>query len=121
VQHQYAPTRRYRVEWLTFDNKAGKPSGTLESTGLGQIPAAAANAPLGSYVMAHITAEGATPGMAVNVTCVVSRMDFASPASTVNGPVVHSSIRASSFDRSATGMSNSTPTGSESSTPTRAR
>ena len=59
VQHQYVAPRGYRVDWLTFDNKAGKPSGALESTGLGpQIPAAAANAPVGSYVMARITAEG---------------------------------------------------------------
>ena len=60
VQRQYVAPRRYRVEWLTFDNKAGKPSGALESTGLGpQIPAAAANVPVGSYVMAHITVRKA--------------------------------------------------------------
>src|SRR5580765_2313117 len=68
VQHQYVAPRVYRVEWLTFDNRAGKPSGALDSTGLRpQIPAAATNVPVGSYVMAHITAEGVTAGMAVSV------------------------------------------------------
>src|SRR4029077_13062861 len=67
-QHQYVAPRTYRVEWLAFDNKAGKPSGALDSTGLRpQIPTAAANIPVGSYVMAYITAESVTAGMAVSV------------------------------------------------------
>ena len=36
VQHQYAPPRRYRADWLTYDDKAGKPSGVLGSTSQGQ-------------------------------------------------------------------------------------
>ena len=68
VQHQYATPRRYRADWLTYDNKAGKPSAVLGSTSQGQpIPTEAANAPVGSYVMARITAEGVAPDMAVSL------------------------------------------------------
>ena len=56
------------MDWLTYDNKAGKPSGVLGSTGPGPAdPAGAVNVPAGSYVLARITAEGARPGMAVSV------------------------------------------------------
>ena len=66
VQRQHAAPRRYRADWLTYDNKAGKPSAVLGSTGDGQpIPTEAANAPVGSYVLARITAEGMAPDMAV--------------------------------------------------------
>jgi len=68
VQHQYATPRRYRTEWLTYDNKAGKPSALLGSTTQGQsIPTEAANAPVDSYVMARITAEGVAADMAVSL------------------------------------------------------
>ena len=68
VQHKYAAPRGYRAEWLTYDNKAGKPSASLGSTTQGQpIPTEAANAPLGSYVMARITAEGIAPEIAVSL------------------------------------------------------
>jgi hypothetical protein len=68
VQHHYAEPRRYRVEWLTYDNKAGKPSALLGSTTQGQpIPTEAAKAPVGTYVMARITAEGIAADMAVSL------------------------------------------------------
>jgi hypothetical protein len=68
VQHQYATARRYRAEWLTYDNKAGKPSALLGSTTQGQpIPTEAANAPVDSYVMARITAEGVAADTAVSL------------------------------------------------------
>ena len=68
VQHQYATPRRYRTEWLTYDNTAGKPSALLGSTTQGQsIPTEAANAPVDSYVMARITAEGVAADMAVSL------------------------------------------------------
>ena len=68
VQRQYAAPRRYRADWSTYDNKTGKPSAVLGSTGQGQpIPTEAANAPVGSYVMARITAEGMAQGMAVSL------------------------------------------------------
>ena len=120
VQHQYAAPRRYRVDWLTYDNKAGKPSAVLGSTSAGQpIPAEAATAPVGSYVLARITAEGVRSGHGrAACTCAASRMDFASSASIVSGPAARWSIRASSCGRSETGTSSSTPSGSDSSTPT---
>ena len=63
VQHQYVPPRRYRADWLTYDEKAGKPSGVLGSASQGQpIPIGAVNAPVGSYVLARITVEGGAPG-----------------------------------------------------------
>ena len=53
---------------MTYDNAAEKPSAVLGTTSGGEpIPAAAANAPAGSYVLARITANGAVPGMAVSV------------------------------------------------------
>ena len=68
LQHKYAAARRYRVDWLTYDNKTAKPSAVLGSTAQGEpIPAAAVGAPAGSYVLARITADGAPPGMAVSV------------------------------------------------------
>ena len=60
VQRQHAAPRRYRADWLAYDNQAGKPAAVLGSTSHGQpIPTEAATAPLGSYVLARITAEGA--------------------------------------------------------------
>ena len=51
LQHQYAAARRYRVDWLTYDNRTAKPGAVLGSTAEGQpIPAAAVSAPAGSYV-----------------------------------------------------------------------
>jgi hypothetical protein len=68
VEHQYAAPRSYRVDWLTYDNKTGKPSAVLGSTTQGQpIPTEAANVPGGSYVTAHITAQGIAQGMAVSL------------------------------------------------------
>jgi hypothetical protein len=68
VQHRHVPPRRYRADWLIYDDKAGKPSAVLGSTGDDQpIPTAAMNVPVGSYVLAHITAEGGAPGMAVGL------------------------------------------------------
>jgi len=68
VQHQIVAPRGYRVDWLTYDNTAAKPSAVLGTTGQGQpVPAAAVNAPAGSYVLARIMAEGGAPGMAVSV------------------------------------------------------
>jgi hypothetical protein len=68
VQHQYAALRRYRVDWLTYDNKVGKPSALLASTTAGQpIPTGAADVSVGSYVTARITTDGAASGMAVNL------------------------------------------------------
>ena len=67
VDHGYVQPRRFRVEWSMFDNKAGRPSTRIDpSSGALQIPPAAMNAPAGSYVLAHVTAEGAA-GMAVDV------------------------------------------------------
>jgi hypothetical protein len=68
AEHQYVAPRRYHTEWLTYDNKAGKPSDLLGSTTQGQpIPAGAANVSVGSYVMARITAEGIASGPNVSV------------------------------------------------------
>jgi hypothetical protein len=68
VQYQYVAPRRYRVDWLTYDNKAGKPSTVLRSTSAGQaIPTEATAAPVGSYVLARIMAEGMSPEMDVHV------------------------------------------------------
>ena len=69
VQHGYAQRRdSYQVDWWTYDNQAGKPLTRIGSINQGpQIPAEAANAPVGSYVLARITAEGVDPGMAVSV------------------------------------------------------
>ena len=68
VRHQYAAPRRYRINWLTYDNSAGRPAAVLASASPDQrIPAEAANAAVGSYVLAHITADGVDPGLAVNI------------------------------------------------------
>ena len=68
VQRQHASPRRYRADWLTYDDKAGKPAAVLRSAGAAQaIPTEAATAPVGSYVMARITAEGMSPDMDVHV------------------------------------------------------
>jgi hypothetical protein len=53
------------VEWWTFDNQTGKPTTRIESNGL-QVPAGAANAPQGSYVLALVTGA-ADSRMAVRV------------------------------------------------------
>ena len=67
VDRGYVQPRRFRVEWSMFDNKAGRPSTRIDpASGALQIPPAAMNAPAGSYVLAHVTAEGAA-GMAVDV------------------------------------------------------
>ena len=68
VQHQYVPPRRYRADWLMYDARAGKPSTVLRSTSAGQaIPTEATAAPVGSYVLARIMAEGISPEMDVHV------------------------------------------------------
>jgi hypothetical protein len=67
VQYKFEEPRRHRVDWLTYDNKAGKPSTLLSTTEDRQIPAAASAAPAGSYVLARITMEGAAQGTAVDV------------------------------------------------------
>ena len=85
------------------------------------IPAAAVNAPAGSYVLARIIAEGADPGMAVSVSCAARRGASASSASITSGPGARWSIRASSSGRSGTGTSSSSPSGRDSSTPTLGR
>ena len=67
-QHRYAAPRRYRADWLTYDNKAGRPLAVLGSTSQGQpIPTEAVNLPVGSYVLAQITAEGLAQGLSVSV------------------------------------------------------
>lgn len=68
LQHHYVAARDYRIDWLTYDNQTAKPSAVLGSSVGGRtIPAAALDAPLGSYVLGRITATGSPPGMAVSV------------------------------------------------------
>jgi hypothetical protein len=66
VQHQFAKPRRYRVEWWTYDNAAGKPSARIGSEGP-QVPPEASSSPIGSYLLARLIAEGVDPRMSVAV------------------------------------------------------
>jgi hypothetical protein len=66
--HGFAGPRPYRIEWSIFDNETAKPSTRIGTADVRtQIPPAVDNAPAGGYVLARITAERGTPGMAVNV------------------------------------------------------
>jgi len=67
VKFGFTGPRRYAIRWSNFDNAAGKPSGAIgDARSDLRIPAEAVPA-MGSYVVAHVSAEGLDPDLAVNV------------------------------------------------------